>query len=114
MTGRPAQIRLPLRPLLTAAARRADVSSISAAARLLGKERTVWRWQRDGGIPLASALKLADELGIHPVEIWGDDYIAIPADPADVIGWHINRIRIWLEDRQAAALTPRRRKAAVR
>jgi hypothetical protein len=101
---RPRQIRLPLAPVMAAAADR-HCGSHRRAAELLGvTDRTIQRW-RDG-IPIAAAVELADHLGMHPVELWGDDYIALPADPYDVIGWHVRRARIALDTRHAHGARP--------
>lgn len=45
-------------------------------AELVGRPRDViCRWQREGGIPLRAAEDCCDALGLHPVEVWGDDWI---------------------------------------
>lgn len=40
------------------------------------ESRTVFRWKRAGVVPLYSADKVATFLGLHPLEIWGDEYLA--------------------------------------
>ena len=53
-------------------------------AELLGvSRRAVSRWAMSG-VPLRSAEDACDRLGIHPCEVWGDDWIdaALPEIPA--------------------------------
>jgi hypothetical protein len=106
-------IRLPVQPLLDWAHRHDITDSVRGLAMVLADRdpvlgahrlRNLQRW-RQPGIPLPSAIALVDELcaayGAHPVDIWGDDWIALPDDPCDVIGWHVARIRIAIADRAA-------------
>lgn len=46
-------------------------------ARRLGVSlRSVYRWRRSGRVILDTGEHIADRIGRHPVEIWGDDYWA--------------------------------------
>ena len=47
----------------------------SEFARRVGIDRAqLLRWRREGGITLDGADRIADALGLHPTELWGDDY----------------------------------------
>ena len=52
----------PERQNMTAIAEHLDVNS-----------RSLWRWTVED-IPFHKADEIAVSLGVHPVEIWGDDY----------------------------------------
>lgn len=44
-------------------------------AELVGvSRRSVWRWSLEG-IPLVSAEHACDALGLHPCQVWGDEWI---------------------------------------
>lgn len=72
MAGRPVQPRLELGPLLAAA--RCD-TVIELATQISFPRRTITRWQRDG-IPFFSADRAATDLKLHPLSVWGDEYLA--------------------------------------
>lgn len=65
------QPRLPLEPL----AKLIDHADLEQLARALGcTDRTIDRWQT-GGIPLYSADEAATAAGLHPMNVWGDDWL---------------------------------------
>ncbi len=66
--GRLFQPRLPLAPLRALAR-----SNVQLAAWLGIGPRQVDRW-RTQGVPINSAEKACDTLGVHPTELWGDEY----------------------------------------
>lgn len=84
------EVRLPAAPLIAATGRRHR----PAAAILDVATRTVNRWLATGGIPMSTALTLADRIGVHPIEIWGDTYLALPDDPRDHTTWANNLAQI--------------------
>jgi hypothetical protein len=43
---------------------------------------------------MSTALTLADRIGVHPIEIWGDVYLALPDDPRDHTTWADNLAQI--------------------
>lgn len=54
-----------------------DEFTSRAAAELLGVARnSLDRWRADGWVPLRSVENVADHLGRHPLDLWGDDYLA--------------------------------------
>ena len=63
------QPRLAIDPLLRM------YGSVSALARASGCPRScLTRWQREGGIPLYTADRLAIRLRLHPVDVWPEWY----------------------------------------
>lgn len=53
----------------------ADEGSDSWVAERCGvSTRTVQRWRRGALLQVATADRVACELGMHPAEIWGDDW----------------------------------------
>lgn len=53
-------------------------SPTSTFARRVGvSRRAVARWKRSGMIARYVAEQVCDSLGVHPVEVWGDDYFRI-------------------------------------
>lgn len=48
-------------------------------ARLVGVDRvTVMRWRQKGCLTIDAADRLACALDLHPIVIWGDDYVNLP------------------------------------
>lgn len=61
---------LPLKPAMRAV----NADNYVHAARLLGIDvRTIWRYKHRG-IPLYMADRIADNIGTHPITIWGTEY----------------------------------------
>lgn len=50
-----------------------DASASVLADRYRTSTRSIQRWRRDG-IPLCSAERLAELMGLHPLELWPDLY----------------------------------------
>jgi len=51
------------------------VGAHGALQRLLGVDRrTSHKWRAQGGMPLHAADRLAVAAGVHPVDIWGDEW----------------------------------------
>lgn len=63
------QPRLAVDPLLYM------YGNVSALARAAGCPRSsLTRWQREGGIPLYTADRIAIQLRLHPAELWPEWY----------------------------------------
>lgn len=68
----------PLIPLIEAAYQPLDdvghIGIHGKGARVLNVDRrSIIRWER-GGVPFTSADRVADELGLHPANIWPDEW----------------------------------------
>lgn len=74
-------VRLPYDPLATI-----EPSRSALARRARTHREDLWRLERDG-VTLRMADRICDALGVHPIELWGDDYLAaVEAD--DTCGTH--------------------------
>lgn len=72
------QPRLAVDPLLR------KYGTVAALARASGCPRSSFtRWQREGGIPLFTADRIAIRLRLHPVEVWPEWYQIDGAGTAD-------------------------------
>lgn len=77
--GRFIRPRLPLAPL------RAHAPSNSALAAWIGvSRRAVVRWQLEG-IPLPAAEDACEVLGLHPSEVWGDEWLYASGCPLALV-----------------------------
>lgn len=69
----PVPARLPWAPAMTLMANQ----TVSGLARAAGVPReTIQRWKREG-VTVNGADLVADALGLHPAEIWGDDFYQV-------------------------------------
>lgn len=66
-----AAMRLPIEPLLATLG--AD-SMNDAGRRLEVDARQLHRWRKEGGIPEPTADRLAALAGVHPMELWPEQY----------------------------------------
>lgn len=74
---------LPYEPLIRAARLLADDTNLSQAslARLVGtSNEAVSRWNVSGEVPWISADVAAIRLGLHPILVWGDDWLNVKGD----------------------------------
>lgn len=69
------QPRLPYAPLRARGVSNSDVARVVGVSR-----RTVARWQRCG-VPLDATESACDALGLHPCEVWGDEYLYAASCP---------------------------------
>lgn len=89
---------LPLKPLWDLARAKADMPEVAAQvsatlgftstmfADMIGHHpKAVGRWQEVGAIPWLSADVAAVKLGYHPVEVWGDGWLNVKGDLADIV-----------------------------
>jgi transcriptional regulator with XRE-family HTH domain len=87
---------LPIKPLLDLT----ELLSPTDTASLCGVSRvTVYRWRRgeSASIAVHDADRIAIRLGMHPAQLWGDDWWDIPAPTTDA-----ERKRAWRQTRAAA------------
>ena len=69
--------RLRVEPLLEYA----NLGTVSQAARILNTDpRNFKRWDEEGGLTLHYAEQFAEWLGVHPREIWGEEYDLATSD----------------------------------
>lgn len=69
-------LRLPFDPLhqWVAIDQRDPSCSVRLVARTCGiRENTMFAW-RKRGVPIMAADELACRMGVHPIEIWGDEF----------------------------------------
>lgn len=66
-------VHVPVRPLLD---RFPHLTEDELGERVGAAGRTVARWKAAGRIPYRSAEAAADALGVHPIHLWGVDYLA--------------------------------------
>lgn len=70
-SGRTTSERLPVGPLLAASGMAAEPTAIAAGF----SRRTGSRWRRSGLMPLI-ADEAAVAFGLHPMDVWGDLWLA--------------------------------------
>lgn len=66
--------------------------------------KAVGRWKKDKAIPWSSADSAACALGVHPSEVWGDDWSDVKGDLAEIASGAFD-VEI---DRALEAVTPER------
>ena len=74
---------LPLEPLYNIAVGMSDNPRFTQGefARMINvTERAVTRWKKQGGIPWTSADEAAIAIGLHPLLVWGDDWLNVKGD----------------------------------
>lgn len=76
---------LPLEPLAAIAAAQHGgpvFTNIDLAKAIGMTDRAINRWKVAGGIPWTSADEAAINLGLHPILVWGDDWLNVKGDYA--------------------------------
>jgi hypothetical protein len=86
-------VAMPLEPLLALARRQASVQGMNEGSTLSDREfasmvgvtsRTVARWRAAGNVlPWPAADEAATALGMHPINIWGWEWVELDADVID-------------------------------
>ncbi len=74
---------LPIEPLFSIAAGMSDNPHFTQAefARMINvTERAISRWKKQGGIPWMSADEASISIGLHPLLVWGDDWLNVKGD----------------------------------
>jgi hypothetical protein len=84
---------LPLKPLWDLARVQADIpddglmtagtmgfTAVLFAEMVGTTSRAVTRWRKEGQVPWLSADEAAVNLGLHPILVWGDDWLNVKGD----------------------------------
>ena len=80
MTTRASLPLTPLMNLVVGTDASSDVTITEFARRIGSTTQAVNRWRRNGRIPWVSADEAAVAIGLHPILVWGDDWLNVKGD----------------------------------
>lgn len=80
MTARAALPIEPLWNIVSSMNPDAQITQEEFARRCNTTAHAVMRWKKQGGIPWVSADEAAIAVGLHPMLVWGDDWLNVKGD----------------------------------
>lgn len=76
--------KMPVEPLIRVAemmgGEHSKLSQQDLADMIGISSRAITRWRKEGGIPWISADEAAVAIGLHPLLVWGDDWLNVRDD----------------------------------